>query len=47
MLTIQTFDLILGNLDRRTWLNQAMHLQRVRSPDTLLLLSGILAGRSD
>ncbi|MDX1411897.1 MAG: 50S ribosomal protein L11 methyltransferase [Nitrospirales bacterium] len=38
----QTFDLILANLDRRTWLNQAMHLQRVKLPKTLLLLSGIL-----
>ena len=39
----QTFDLILANLDRRTWLNHAMHLQRVSSPETLLLLSGILS----
>jgi ribosomal protein L11 methyltransferase len=36
------FDLILANLDRRTLLNQAMHLQRVNSTGTLLLLSGIL-----
>ena len=39
----KTFDLILANLDRRTLLNHAMHLQRVKSPKTLLLLSGILA----
>ena len=37
------FDLILANLDRRTLLNQAMHLQRVKTPETLLLISGILA----
>ncbi len=38
----QIFDLILANLDRRTWLNQAMHLQRVTSSETFLLVSGIL-----
>jgi ribosomal protein L11 methyltransferase len=39
----EPFDLILANLDRRTLLNQAMHLQRVKSPETCLLLSGILS----
>ena len=36
------FDLILANLDRRTLLNQAIHLQRVKASETLLLISGIL-----
>lgn len=39
----QTFDLVLANLDRQTLLNQAMHLQRVKSIGTHLLLSGILS----
>ena len=38
----QTFDIILANLDRKTLLNQARHLKRVKSPETILLLSGIL-----
>jgi ribosomal protein L11 methylase PrmA len=38
----ETFDLILANWDRRTLLNQALHLQRVKLAGTLLLLSGIL-----
>ena len=38
-----TFDLILANLDRQTLLNQAIHLQRVKASETLLLISGILA----
>ncbi|UCE63259.1 MAG: 50S ribosomal protein L11 methyltransferase, partial [Nitrospirota bacterium] len=35
--------LIMANLDRQTLLNQAMHLQRVKAPETRLLLSGILS----